>query len=965
VTAVAVLTGLCLLLALPLAVTAVRQRALAAMALRNVGRRRTEAALVIGGALLGTAIITSAFVVGDVIDGAVADEARTSYGPIDLTVTTADRDTFDVATALVRDAVRDGGLAASGTTDLGTTDLGTTDRGGVDGLLDVTVATATLEAPARDTALPRVEVVALDLAEARTFGGEAPDTGLASVGDLAPGEVLVSSVTAERLHLDTGDRLLVHVADTTTELTVAEVVDQVGLAGYGGAIVAPGTLPDATGAADGPAPVRHQLLVSLDGGVFDTREAAGDAADTLRTALAELPDVRVDAPKAAVLDVADQEGAGFTELFGTIGAFSVLAGILLLVNLFTMLAEERRTELGMLRALGFTRRRLTRTFALEGVLYALPAAVLGAGLGVGIGWLVAVVAGPLLGVAADGARYPLVVEPGSLAAGAALGLLVSLVTVWLASTRIARLNIVRAIRDLPEPSRRRARRRTLVLSVLTVAAGVALTVAGAIGEAGPALLLGVPLAAYAATPWLRRLVGERRVRLAVGVVVLGWALGVVPLFPDVVAFDDPVVFVLQGVVSTAGAVSLIGGLDRVWAGLIARFGRGGGGLAARLGVAYPLARPTRTSLLLGMFALVVFTVTILSTVSGTFDRNSDTMATDVAVGADVLLDTATGGGVDAAALTARDDIAGVAEVTRGVATFTADHLDAARAWTVTGFDAALLDRGVPAALASRDPAYASDAAAYQATLDDPTLAVVPDDFLAGVGATAVGVGSTIAALDPATGAPHELTVVGVSGNDWLGTGVLVGQPLAAELTAGAETGVRSYVEVAVQADPAAVAASLNRTYLAAGADATPIPTLVGETMGQLRGLMAMLQGYLGLGLLIGTAGLGVVMVRAVRERRQGIAMLRAMGASSRLVRRAMLVEAGLIVVQGTVIGVLLGLATSRQMLGLLDQDLTLTVPWVGLAVIVAVPLVASLAATAWPAARAAAIRPAVALRTAE
>jgi putative ABC transport system permease protein len=237
-TAVVVLTGLCLLLALPLAVTAVRQRALAAMALRNVGRRRTEAALVVGGALLGTAIITSAFVVGDVIDGAVADEARTRYGPIDLTVTTADRDTFDVATAIVRDAARDG-------------DLGAADRGGVDGLLDVTVTTATIEAPARDTALPRVEVVALDLAEARTFGGEATDTGLASAGDLAPGEALVSAATAERLHLDTGDRLLVHVADTTTEVSVAEVVDQVGLAGYGGAIVAPGTLPDAAAAAEG------------------------------------------------------------------------------------------------------------------------------------------------------------------------------------------------------------------------------------------------------------------------------------------------------------------------------------------------------------------------------------------------------------------------------------------------------------------------------------------------------------------------------------------------------------------------------------------------------------------------------------------------------------------------------------------------------------------------------------------
>jgi putative ABC transport system permease protein len=294
----------------------------------------------------------------------------------------------------------------------------------------------------------------------------------------------------------------------------------------------------------------------------------------------------------------------------------------------------------------------------------------------------------------------------------------------------------------------------------------------------------------------------------------------------------------------------------------------------------------RTSLLLGMFALVVFTVTILSTVSFTFDRSSDTMATDVAVGADVLLDTNPGSGVDAEWLVARDDVTAVVQVTRGRATFTADHLDAPRDWTVTGFDAALLARGVPAALASRDPAYPTDADAYRAVLGDPTLAVVPEGFLAGMGATVIGVGDTVTALDPATGRPHELTVVGVGNLDWLGTGVLVGQPFATALTAGAELGVRSYVTLTERADPSEVAASLNRAFLADGADAGPIAALVNDRMGQQLGLFAMLQGYLGLGLLIGTAGLGVVMVRAVRERRQGIAMLRAMGASTRLVRTA-------------------------------------------------------------------------------
>src|SRR5205807_4350451 len=42
--------------------------------------------------------------------------------------------------------------------------------------------------------------------------------------------------------------------------------------------------------------------------------------------------------------------------------FSVLAGVLLLVNIFVMLAQERKTELGMLQAIGLRRNRLVGSF---------------------------------------------------------------------------------------------------------------------------------------------------------------------------------------------------------------------------------------------------------------------------------------------------------------------------------------------------------------------------------------------------------------------------------------------------------------------------------------------------------------------------------------------------------------------------------------------------------------------------
>jgi putative ABC transport system permease protein len=938
VTAIVVLAALTTALLVPLAVAAIRQRSLLTMAARNIGRRRGEAALVVGGALLGTAIITSSFVVGDVIEGSFRDVARTQYGPVDITLTsTGDASPTDVAAAVEA-----------------------ADVDGVEGLLATTVSTVTLEAQDRGTAAPRVRVVELDLDAARRFGGDPEATGVADLGALAADRIALNARTADDLGAEVGDTLRVHAAGDATDLVVADVVAEVGLAGYGGAIVAPGAL---TGATDGGP--QHELLVTLDGGVMDTRELSDAAVADLRSAVAGLPDVEVAAPKAAVLDDATREGDGFTELFSIIGSFSVLAGILLLVNLFVMLAEERKTELGMLRAVGFTRRRLTRAFALEGAIYAVVAAAVGAAVGVGIGWVVAVLAGTVLGHAGELSGFPMVVEPVSLATGALTGLVISLVTIWATSLRIARLNVIRAIRDLPEPPRTQHRRRHLVLAGAGVLLGTLLGVAGYLAADPIALLLGVPVAAFAATPLLRRRLPERPSRLLAASAVLAWGLGVWVVFPATMNVDgNPALFVLQGVVLTAGAVSLVAGLDRVWAAALGLLGRRGGGLAPRLGVAYPLARRFRTSMLLSMFSLVIFTVTILASVSATFARSTEVTATEVAAGFDVLLDTNPADPADLDRLAARDGVTAVAGLVRGVAEFEAAHLEGTRPWTVTGFDADLLARGTPL-LMDRDEAYASDAAAYQAVLDDPTKVIVPEGFLAGVGGAEVRVGDTIGVVDGSDGRARTLTVVGLGDMDWLGNGAFVGRDLAASLLGQEGVVARTYLAVDDGVEAAEFAASLDHDLLAQGAEAHAIPALVADAVGQQTGLLALLQGFLGLGLLVGTAGLGVVMVRSVRERRRDIGTLRALGLRTGQVRAALLSEAGLITVQGTIIGAALGLLTTRHLLAEIGDQLSYTVPWLALVVIVGTPIVASLAATAWPASRAAAIRPAVALRAAD
>ncbi len=170
------------------------------------------------------------------------------------------------------------------------------------------------------------------------------------------------------------------------------------------------------------------------------------------------------------------------------------------------------------------------------------------------------------------------------------------------------------------------------------------------------------------------------------------------------------------------------------------------------------------------------------------------------------------------------------------------------------------------------------------------------------------------------------------------------------------------------ADPEEVAAELNAAYLANGAEAETFRELVATNLASQTQFFRLMQGYLALGLVVGIAGLGVVMVRAaVRERRRQIGVLRALGYPSGAVRRAFVVESAFVAAEGIFIGTTLALITAWQLVGndTFGDDLPFAVPWAEVALLVAVTFVVSLLATAAPAQQASRIRPAVALRLAD
>jgi putative ABC transport system permease protein len=116
-------------------------------------------------------------------------------------------------------------------------------------------------------------------------------------------------------------------------------------------------------------------------------------------------------------------------MFTAMGSFGVLAGLLLLVNLFVMLAAERKTELGMARAVGMRRSELVGAFATEGWIYAAVATALGVAAGIGLGAVLVSLSARIF--ATEHNRFDLffTLKPQSLAQSFAIAFVVALATI--------------------------------------------------------------------------------------------------------------------------------------------------------------------------------------------------------------------------------------------------------------------------------------------------------------------------------------------------------------------------------------------------------------------------------------------------------------------------------------------------------------------------------------------------------
>jgi putative ABC transport system permease protein len=288
-------------------------------------------------------------------------------------------------------------------------------------------------------------VLRTDLAPSDQTGGitvKAADTQLLEtlVGEMADGEwldearaglpvVVLGSVTAERLGItDVRDGVQVWLAGQW--FAVIGIMEPLELAPDldTSAVIGRDIAIDELGAAEAPGTV--YLRTDPD----EVDDVQGVIAPTANP---ENPDqVEVTRPSDAIEARAAASNA-FTALFLGLGAVALLVGGVGIANVMVISVLERRSEIGLRRALGATRRHVSTQFLLEALL--LSAA----------GGLAGVLLGAAVTAVYDAARgWEIVVPVVGLAGGVAAALVIGAVAGLYPAARAARLAPTDALRTV-------------------------------------------------------------------------------------------------------------------------------------------------------------------------------------------------------------------------------------------------------------------------------------------------------------------------------------------------------------------------------------------------------------------------------------------------------------------------------------------------------------------------------------
>jgi putative ABC transport system permease protein len=1040
------------------AVAALRNRVMFLVGLRNIPRRRAQTILIVIGLMLSTLIISAAFTTGDTVDYSISSTVYDIMGHLD---------------EVVQFESEGGGVGTSDVSIPSSTVQRLEDAVGndpdIDGIASALVETVPAVNERVRLSAPAVSVVGLDPARMGAFPDVLDLQGrLLDIGALGEDQVYLNESATDELGAQVGDTITIYYQNLPLRFQVVDIVQDRMATGELDTENPEGMVArlDVLQRAFGRGGEVDFILISNRGGVRDSVALSGPVTKKLEDVI-EQQGLRlgVEETKRENIDFAEQFGNGMMTFFLILGLFSIAAGILLILMIFVMLAAERKTEMGIIRAVGTKRRHLVQMFMSEGMGYNLLSALVGVFLGVLVSLALTGVMAALFSEFNLSIRAH--VTARSLIISYSLGVVLTFLSVVFSSWRVSALNIVRAIRDLPEPPAVRMRwhlsrgrfavlrylarlffrpagRRTWLrnlglflaavvlgvlagvtsnlavlaglfgtlaallvaagvfltfrIGILSIVAGLALVFAGVGADAQFPYGLGVSLAILGVVLTLDFAgVPQRPVFTTAGLVLLAfWALGAGGRIPPALESGGMEMFFLSGIVMVASATFVIIYNADLLLAVVSRVGGRLGRIlpAVKTAVAYPLANKFRTGMTMAMISLVVFALVVMSTMNANFNRLF--LSEDARGGWDVQVDENANnpipdlrqaldeeGSVDTSKFTSLGKL--------GVAPYSTSELrqegqEEFKFYEVKGADDEFL-RTANLPLQARATGYETDEAVWEAVRTQPNLAVidlyaVPQQFAFGdFGLFALdGITATTTKFDPikiqvhdkATAMVGEVQLIGLldSGASGSGpfssfSGLITSERLVQQVFGHPDYSVY-FIRLQDPREAKDTANAIEAALFTKGAQAVSIKAEREDEVRLFSGFFYLMQAFMGLGLVVGVAAVGVIAFRTVVERRQQIGMLRAIGYTRGAVALSFLLESSFVTLTGILSGV--GLAILLSYFIMTSDELTATgltgfyIPWLEIVLVCAFAYLASLVMTFIPSRQASSIPIAEALR---
>ena len=704
--------------------------------------------------------------------------------------------------------------------------------------------------------------------------------------------------------------------------------------------------------------------------------------------------LRIVAAKEKALETAEEGAGALSAMFLVFGAFTIGAGILLVLTIVMMLAESRRSDEAIMRAIGLKRSDMRSLALMEGMMTSAAASVLGGIFGLVLAWLVSLAFSSVFASAgAEGIAYSFSIE--SMLIGMSSGFIIAMITLWGTAFWTSRLNIVQALRGL-SPMRKRGIPWWLILlliafigtgmlaglSIFTVESSSPLRYALWHITASCIIIGLVPVFTFIlphVKGWSIRNSG-RNTMAAIGISLALWALSPDAWAPvDSGVEADEITFAVMGIVQVfAGVLILTGIAPRLASWVISKsFLAKRIGPVAKVSLAHPAAAPLRTAVIMGMFSLTVFSVIVLAGYSVQFEEHSSGYVEDASGEFEILLSSSRQVPLELSSdpnewnleETNPEDIDAVGIVNRAVVWV--DDGEDSIGYILRGVDSGFIEHGaIPledwdrALGETQKEAWTSLKINENIVFVDSSFALIDPNTGESISGMNLPIGKSISLIDISNpGNSREVVVGGIlsQSSQLFSQGIWMDGEVVEEQYGGVVT--RIYVSHGPEVSSEELEKSLSSDLAPSGVYTSIIEDEILLILGLIFAILTIFQAYLALGLVVGIAGIGVVTYRSVSERSGQIGMLRALGFRKRMVMSGMIIEVSWTSLLGMINGAVVAIAFHYALYQTFweEQGAKLILPWFEVVSMVLGGWILVLMATWIPVARATKVTPSQAL----